>query len=269
MQKRRDFLQKATVAPFVAAMPMLTGFAQGNQSPRPTLRFAVASDGHYGQPNTPYQRFHTEAVRWLNWEKTGRGLDFVLFNGDIIHDDPVFLPEVKTVFDTLDMPYYVSKGNHDMVSAEAWEKTWGYPPDHSFVMGSYGFAVGCTSNEKGEYLCADNAWLKKTLDGFADKTAVFVFLHISQRKWVQHGVDCPDTVSLLEECKNVAAVFHGHDHNVDNVMLGKKPFFFDGHFGGSWGTNYRGYRIVEITEAGKISTYQCNPTAFFVNTSSL
>jgi hypothetical protein len=38
--------------------------------------------------------------------------------------------------------------------------------------------------------------------------------------------------------------------------------------GGSWGTNYRGYRIVEVQREGRIRTYQCNPQAFYVNAAS-
>jgi hypothetical protein len=35
--------------------------------------------------------------------------------------------------------------------------------------------------------------------------------------------------------------------------------FFDGHYGGSWGTDYFGYRIVEMYKSGQTVTYQVNP----------
>lgn len=46
---------------------------------------------------------------------------------------------------------------------------------------------------------------------------------------------------------------------MDGVRYTNKfPHFFDAHFGGNWGTNYKGYRIVEISTDNKINTYQVN-----------
>ncbi len=68
------------------------------------LRFAVASDGHYGQPNTDYAAFYRNIVAWLNQEHELNGLDFCVFNGDIIHDAPEFLPQAKAALDGLQVP---------------------------------------------------------------------------------------------------------------------------------------------------------------------
>jgi len=38
----------------------------------------------------------------------------------------------------------------------------------------------------------------------------------------------------------------------------KLPHFFDSHIGGDWGTDYKGYRIVEVDEQNAIYTYQVN-----------
>jgi hypothetical protein len=37
------------------------------------------------------------------------------------------------------------------------------------------------------------------------------------------------------------------------------PHLFDSHFGGNWGTPYRGYRIVEVLGNKQIRTYIMNP----------
>jgi len=34
---------------------------------------------------------------------------------------------------------------------------------------------------------------------------------------------------------------------------------FDGHFGGSWGTGYRGFRVVELLDDGMLQTYLMDP----------
>jgi hypothetical protein len=126
--------------------------------------------------------------------------------------------------------------------------------------------LGTTSNQAGDYLCADVNWLRSSLDQLQSKKHLFVFLHISQYKWVQNGVSCPAVTDLLEQTPNVTAVFHGHDHQVDNEMIANgRYYFFDGHLGGSWGTPYYGYRIVEIGQDDKVRSYQCNPEAFVVN----
>jgi hypothetical protein len=38
----------------------------------------------------------------------------------------------------------------------------------------------------------------------------------------------------------------------------KFPHFFDSHTGGNWGTDYKGYRIVEVGEDNQIYSYQVN-----------
>lgn len=64
---------------------------------------------------------------------------------------------------------------------------------------------------------------------------------------------------MLTEQKSLKAVFHGHDHDQDNVKINEgKPYFFDAHIAGSWGTKYRGYRIVEVMSNDEIITYQVN-----------
>jgi len=230
------------------------------------LRFAILSDGHFGQPDTDYNRFHDRMVTWIKEEQRGKGLDFVVFNGDLIHNEPEFLPRVKTFYDRLEIPYFAVRGNHDMVSSSLWAKTWGYEENHHFEQGDAAFLLGSTSNEKGDYLCADHTWLQKALSEYAEKKWIFLFLHISQHKFTRHGIACPEITALIEKTANLAAVFHGHDHDLDNVIFSNgKPYFFDGHYGGSWGTNYRGYRIVEIDAGDRVLTYQCNPEAFIVN----
>ncbi len=265
MERRLFFKQSFSLvsAAYFAPQVVLGAGASIGKKEEIKLRFAVASDGHYGQQNTDFEVFFKNIVQWLNQEKKKNSLDFVVFNGDLIHDKPDFLPLAKGAFDKLKLPYYTTQGNHDMVSREIWQKTWGYPVNHDFVVGDYAFLLATTSNEKGEYLCADVSWLNERLDFYASKKYVFVFLHITQKKWTTNGIDCPDVINALESHPNVAAVFHGHDHDEDDLKKISKEsprnYFFDGHFGGNWGTPYKGYRIVEIYTDGTVYTYQHNP----------
>ena len=59
------------------------------------LRFAVASDGHYGQPKTEYENFFSTIVSRINEEHKKDPFAFCVINGDVIHDDKVHFPAAK------------------------------------------------------------------------------------------------------------------------------------------------------------------------------
>ena len=42
-------------------------------------------------------------------------------------------------------------------------------------------------------------------------------------------------------------------------MIESVPYMFDSHIGGSWGTAYKGFRVVELTKDNSILTYIMNP----------
>jgi 3',5'-cyclic-AMP phosphodiesterase len=250
---RRDFMQLSGAA-LLAACQRPT-----NQSAK-TLRFAVASDGHYGQPKTEYDLYFDNIVENLRRERDEKGLDFVVFNGDLFHDDAKFLPDVAAKFQGLGMTHYVTRGNHDHVTEAQWRQTWGYGLNQTVELGkSAALLLVDTSNEKGEYLCPDFGWIDGELAKLTRKQHVFLFAHIPSKQWSPHGTTCAEWETVLGKYPNLKATFHGHDHAVEDGKKGAKPAFFDGHFGGNWGVGYRGYRIVETRPDGSCYTYQFNP----------
>jgi DNA repair exonuclease SbcCD nuclease subunit len=250
---RRNFLLKLS-ALFSAFS--LSGFSLSGK-PR-KLRFAIASDGHYGQPNTSYDADHQNLIQFLNDEKKNKGLDFCVFNGDLIHDKIEFLPQVKQIYDKLACKYYVTRGNHDHASLEQWKQTWGYDTNHAFESHGHGFLLLDNSDEQGKYICAAQDYTQNQLKKFANLRNVFVFMHISPRKWTEAGIDCPEINAIMDKTSNVKAIFHGHDHKEDTKKVSEagKNHFWDAHFGGNWGTSYKGYRIVEVETDGSVYTYQ-------------
>lgn len=269
MSNRRFFLKNSLAAAVAASIsPVLSSFAD-EQHPVSAqsaeglkLRFAIASDGHYGQPGTDYKRHHENIVKWLNECHDKSPLNFVIINGDLVHDRPDLLPEVKKdYYDKLKVPFYAIPGNHDHADTKIWQSVFGYGDNFSFEKNEIGFVLANTSDTKGTYLCPDNNFLKQELDKFNSLKTVFVVLHIPPHFWVPESpfVECTDTIKLLHSYPNVKAVFHGHDHSLDSVFYtGKLPHFFDAHIGGNWGTTYKGYRIVEVDKNDKIQTYQVN-----------
>lgn len=252
--QRRPFLQKISL--LGTSLMSLPFISYGEiEFPKATrFKFITASDGHFGQADTDFESSHRNLVEAINKEEN---VDFVVFNGDLIHDKPRWMPEVKKAYDKLNVPYYTTKGNHDRVSDTTWEQIWGRKPNHSFISkGESGIILANSSNESGEYLCIDKNYLQSQLEKFKDLPQVFLFVHISQNDWTRHGIPCQEILDIIASYPNLKATFHGHDHDVDGIMLyKKKPFLWSGHFGGSWGNPFPSYRVCEVGENGKVITY--------------
>jgi hypothetical protein len=259
---RRQFLKGVTVT----SACLLSGGVQALpwdeillSKEKVLLRLAIGSDGHYGQPNTEYEKFFREFVTHITVFHEQLPLQACVVNGDIIHDQPEYLIQSKQWLDTLPVPYFVTQGNHDMVTAEYWQQIWNRPVNDETVINGQVLLMMTTSNAKGEYLSPDLNWLKAKLEEHL-KHNVLLFLHIGQQKWTSNCIDNAAYAELIRPYKNLKAVFHGHDHDQDGVkMVQDIPHLFDSHFGGSWGTPYRGYRIVEVLANKQIRTYIMNP----------
>ncbi|MEP1085385.1 metallophosphoesterase [Algoriphagus sp.] len=257
---RRPFLKNLTLlGSGLVAFPV-AGFSSSlskveyETAFQPVFKFITASDGHFGQPETDYITSHQNLIEAIKRESD---VDLVVFNGDLIHDDPLLMPEVKKVYDRLlPLPYYVVKGNHDRVSEDKWLEIWGQASNTFFtVKDQFGMILLNSSNEAGDYLCVDQDFLRSALEEMQTLEQVFVFIHISQRDWTRHGIDCQEVLDLIARYTNVKATFHGHDHDVDGLMWNqKKPYFWSGHFGGSWGNPFPSYRVCEVDEQGKTRT---------------
>lgn len=271
MSNRRNFLKTGIVG--VAGLnllPAVNAFAGETIATNKTsaekfkLRFAIASDGHYAQPDTDSDKFYADLVKWMNKEHADNHLDFIIVNGDLVHNRPDLLKKVKeTYLDKFKVPYYTIPGNHDFADAAVWKSVFGYEDKYAVDKGDIGIVFANTADTKGGYVCPDYNFLKSALDAYKDKKIVFVILHIAPHQWTPEDktifVDCPQIIELLHSYPNIKATFHGHDHSLDGIRyIGKLPHLFDSHFGGNWGTDYKGYRIVEVSENDAINTYQVN-----------
>ena len=262
--QRRKFIQNSSSAFILLASGQVIktddSWIDTLEAKKLILRFADASDGHYGQPETDYEGYFKSLVNRINGEHAVSPFEFCMINGDIIHDDKEYCPAAKAALDRLEMKYYVSQGNHDMLTAAEWEQTWKMPINLHFSSRKNSFVIASTSNETGKYLCPDLSWMATTLEKLKRQKNVFVFIHINPVKLTTHAVDCPEFLHVLKRYKNVRAVFNGHDHDEEKIKLKENiPFVFDAHFGGSWGTDYRGYRIVELYSDNTIATWVMNP----------
>lgn len=262
-QSRRSFIKNISLSAVLLAgggLKFLSAAETADWRKKTIYRFAVASDGHYGQPGTASDEFYKNIVGQINGFHQQHPLHCCIVNGDIIHNEKAFLLKAKAHLDQLTMPYKVGKGNHDMVSNNYWKEVWGDLPDLVINEKHCTIIIANTSNEKGEYLSPDLVWLGEQLEISKKKKTVFLVLHIPQKKWTANAVETPAFFDLLKKFPNVKAVFHGHEHDQDGVkMYNNIPYLFDSHFGGNWGTSYKGFRVVELLDDHSILTYIMNP----------
>ena len=237
--------------------------AMGTEWPdgeKPILRFAVASDSHFGQPNTPYSEYLESAVAHLNGRHAEAPFDFAIVNGDIVHDDRNFFPGAKQALDTLAFPYYVTQGNHDHATADQWESAWGMPVNLAKTMGDTVLLLAGTSDEKGSYLPPNLGWLSARFEEYRGARHILLFIHIPPVKWTANAIESKDFQELARNQSNLRAVFHGHEHDQFGVKWKDGiPYLFDSHIGGNWGTPFRGYRIVELHRNGAMRTWMMDP----------
>ena len=255
---RRFFLQatlgSASVGVWAACRPANT--ATPTPAPVP-LRFAVASDGHLGEPSTPSDQYYTDLLAALTQTHQTTPLQFVVINGDLVHEgNNGLLPKAKAYLDQLPVPYYVTRGNHDRVSLDTWQQLWGYGTNHVVERDNVTLILLDTSNEAGDTLCGDDAWLRQTMKSVRSTVPAFLFMHIPFIHNAQATDICTGILGVLTDYPIIRAVFHGHDHTKDlSIMYGHTALLFDAHFGSSWGTTYRGFRLVEQSGEG-FSTHQ-------------
>lgn len=261
---RRDFLRYSTPVVLLLANGKIVQASETDpyewSKRKIKLRFAVASDGHYGQPKTPFEEFHTTLVNRVNEEHATNPFAFCMINGDIIHDDKTHYPAAKAALARLQMPWYVSQGNHDHVTPDEWKAIWNIPVNHDFKIKKTSFLIATTSDEKGTYLPPDVQWMAAKLEEHKKQEQVFIFIHINPGKLTVNAVDSPALFEVFAKYPNIKAVFNGHDHDEEGIKVKNNiPFIFDAHFGGSWGTPYRGFRVVELLKDNTIATYIMNP----------
>ncbi len=101
---RRTFIKTGITAGIagISLLPAINTFANEYKPAKAVgkfkLRFALVSDGHYAQPDTDCDTFYHNMIGWMNREHQDNHLDFVIVNGDLVHNRPDLLPKVKETY---------------------------------------------------------------------------------------------------------------------------------------------------------------------------
>lgn len=254
---RRKFLQSVTALTVLAACGKTEGTELPAEEEKVLLRFALASDIHFGEDKTDYQSQITNLKTHFAAFQKNNPCAFFAINGDIIHNDPAFLPPAHQALKGLHDTIYVTQGNHDRVSDTVWKQTWNCDLNFDVVHGDSAFIFGTTSDVVGSLSCPNMTIMQTLLDKHRDKKHVFIFWHIHPH---YQEMNCTDVLAVLSKYPNVRAVFNGHDHNDESVKtIAGIPYLFNGRIAGSWGSFDRNFRVVEVTNT-RVITYLMTPT---------
>ncbi|WP_212001998.1 metallophosphoesterase [Chitinophaga sp. HK235] len=262
MMNRREFFRGISAAIVIQAAGRVATAATRMDFERKTVfRFAIGSDWHYGEQGTQYEQFYHDLEKAFQTYEKENPCSFFVLNGDVIHNDPAFMTPASTLFKQIHPRVFATRGNHDHVTAEAWQQAWGHPLNHDVVMGNNVILLGDTADIEGNYLSPDVAWFREKLEQHKKAANIFIIIHITPVKWTKHGIDAQEFQTLIKQYPNIRAVFNGHDHQEDSVKYldEKIPFLWDGHVGGSWGVDYHGFRVIELKEDGSLLSFVMNP----------
>lgn len=226
------------------------------------MRFVVVSDGHYNQ-DAAFPPLHDDALARIDEIHNERSIDFVVHNGDIVHDDET---EHQTVIDNFfsklptGVPWYPVFGNHDWATDAEWQDFYGQPKQHTFEPHpDYGCIITNTGTDRSAgFQSADSTFVKNQIDAFeADgKQGVFVFQHIAPFTDTDVvGVDSPDVREQFDR-DIVKGVFLGHNHEKGwTEVRGGTRYHYVCRIGGEDGTGVtnrpilsKGLRVFDVNK---------------------
>lgn len=182
------------------------------------FKFAIFSDLHIATANSQSSSDLQAAVNEVN---ALRDVDFVLVSGDVTQfGDSLSLLEAKQLLSKLQVPYYVTAGNHDFswnsVGSSAFSSIFG-SPKFSFIHNDVKFiSITSAPVEKyklGHFQSEDIKWLKNDLIKNRKRPVFFITHYPLLSGDVDNGAKIEKLLSTVQ----LQAILSGHYHR--NVCL--------------------------------------------------
>lgn len=277
---RRSFLKvSAWTIAGTALLPGITGCQFGS------VRFGWVTDIHYALAPIKWGRYFSESKEKLREAITlfnQSALDFVIETGDFKDQNESaekrktqhYLKDIEAVFAQFNGPRYHVLGNHDLDSLSKMEfqsiiQNPGIAPEHTFYwfeVGGYRFVVldACFREDEVPYdnnnfKWYDTAipkyqqdWLKQTLH--QSQLPIVVFSHqLLDGEGELYVKDAGDIRKLLEDSGKVTAVFQGHKHEGDYMLLNGIHYITQKAMVEGSGAANSSYSIVDLNSEGAIT----------------
>ena len=237
------------------------------------FRFIVMTDLHWGQESEYEENLINDALPLIQELHNQYPFEFLIANGDIVHDDETLHQEIINQFFSelpQDLDWYPVFGNHDWSTDTEWQNDYGISKQHTFETQDYGFIITETgverdSEEPENYTGSDPGFIENSIDGFTDKEGVFIFQHISSLETEDDYYAAPDSQVRQQFARDeVKMVFHGHHHGINTTREIENAFYSYGcRIGGVDLTDGNGevlddwgFRVVEVYEDGTVHTRQ-------------
>lgn len=189
------------------------------------VTFALLTDMHIDLTNTQTTQDLANAVADINANKV---IEFILIAGDVTDKgDSLSLLKAKNMLSKLQQPYYITFGNHDVISSQPTNRLYmnifGNDKFSFTHKGKHfiGFTT-CPEKQYGHGQCSsvDIHWIDSTLNTIDNKTPIFALTHYPLQKGdVTNWVELTNTLRKY----NVQAVLNGHYHRNALLMYNEIP----------------------------------------------
>ncbi len=199
--------------------------------------FVIIADSHIGK-NDVFSDTLNKTIDWINKNEQ---INFVLYTGDNIDDGFVVKPnnpQIKTFFEinnTLNVPYYAIRGNHDPAVNEFEKNTYIECGDTVIIGFNAEFYVKVQAEfpkNNGYVYPEDIEWLEGAFERANGKRIILACHHSivedfkypicaagpvpeKNLEWVDFG---REKILELAEKYNIELYFNGHEHEKDAVF---------------------------------------------------
>ncbi len=250
-----------------------------------TIRFLHYTDIHIGirTDNVWTYEFYYSAINLANMLP----VDFVVITGDDIDvgSDIASLKLFRTLTNFMRKPTFIIPGNHDHAGVDTItafeEKYYGKYIGRRYwyrIIGKF-LLIGLDTGSYGYLDDAQLKWLEKILEKYNDKVKIILTHHplfgydargyisgtwkefnklysLLYPSWQEHSDSAKEFLRLIEEY-NVTMALAGHIHTDRVVIYNNRTYFITTTTtcAGRRESDYRGFRIIEVTSNGRVLKY--------------
>lgn len=189
------------------------------------VTFALLTDMHIDLTNTQTTQHLADAIADIN---SNQLIEFVLIAGDVTDKgDSLSLEKAKKMLQKLAIPYYITFGNHDVISSDSinriYLKVFGNDK-FSFTHKNIHYIGFSTYPELqyGEGYCSktDLNWIDSTLNKLNTSTPILAITHYPLQKGdVKNWSETTDVLRKF----NVQCILNGHYHRNALLMYNNIP----------------------------------------------